>query len=378
LDQNLQNARDSYAAIVTERGILERRKRELENDLGAARARGDSLYAEVAKLGQDMDKAQEKMVTVVGHRSALRALVSRLETQLQSTEKRIGSLESDFNHVIANLEISIGAPEDLGEGSTTSEMSFRHRAEILLGRLAELHSSQETALDQLRKRTVGNVMDAERVIELAGLDLSKVLERAGGLPEGRGGPTVTEGGNIAPNKAALSTTLAVVERHLMRWEALKAVLNSLPLISPVDYYHLASRFGKRRDPFTSKWSMHYGLDLAGWRKAPVFATAPGKVVFSGRKGRFGKMVEIDHGNGIRTRYGHLFKTIVRKGQKIGHRQKIGLLGSTGRSTGPHVHYEVLFNGKQLDPLNFIKAGRHVFKEPKAAIKAKPKDGKKSG
>ena len=118
--------------------------------------------------------------------------------------------------------------------------------------------------------------------------------------------------------------------------------------------------------------MHYGLDLAGWRKAPVYSTAPGTVVFSGRKGRYGKMVEIDHGNGILTRYGHLFKTHVRKGQKLGHRHKIGLLGSTGRSTGPHVHYEILFNGKQLDPLKFIKAGRHVFKEPEAAEKLKRK------
>ena len=90
------------------------------------------------------------------------------------------------------------------------------------------------------------------------------------------------------------------------------------------------------------------------------------------------MVEIDHGNGILTRYGHLFKTHVRKGQKLGHRHKIGLLGSTGRSTGPHVHYEILFNGKQLDPLKFIKAGRHVFKEPKAADKPNTKGKKSAG
>jgi murein DD-endopeptidase MepM/ murein hydrolase activator NlpD len=173
---------------------------------------------------------------------------------------------------------------------------------------------------------------------------------------------IGDGGATAMTPA-LATTLTDVEHHLTRWETLKSILASIPLISPVDYYHLASGFGKRRDPFTNRWALHSGLDLAGWLKAPVYSTAPGTIVFSGKKERYGKMVEIDHGNGIRTRYGHLFKVMVRKGEKIGHRYKVGLLGSTGRSTGPHVHYEVLFNGKQLDPLKFIKAGRHVFKSP---------------
>ncbi len=378
LDQNLQGARQSYAKIVTDRGILERRKRELENDLGASRARGDSLHAEVAKLGQELGQAQEKITTVVGHRSALHALVSRLETQLQSAESKIGGLEDDFNDMIAKLQSSTGRHEGDSGDIALSEMPYRQRAEILLGRLDELHSSQESVLDQLRDRTVGNVKDAERVIKLAGLDLAKVLEHAGGLPGGKGGPTANGDGEPVISNPVLATTLTDVENHLIRWEALKSVLKALPLISPVDHYHLASRFGKRRDPFTNRLAMHYGLDLAGWRKAPVYSTAPGTVVFAGRKGRYGKMVEIDHGNGIRTRYGHLFKTHVRKGQKLGHRYKIGLLGSTGRSTGPHVHYEILFNGKQLDPLKFIKAGRHVFKEPKAADKPKPKGRKSAG
>ena len=378
LDRNLQGARESYAKIVTERGILERRKRELENDLGASRARGDILHAEVAKQSQELDQAKEKITTVVGHRSALRALVSRLETQLQSAESKIGGLEDDFNAMIAKLEKSTGGNEGESSAIALSEMPYRQRAEILLGRLDELHSSQESVLDQLRERTVGNVKDAERVIELAGIDLAKVLERAGELPGGKGGPTATGDGEPVISNPTLATTLTNVESHLTRWKALKLVLKALPLISPVDHYHLASRFGKRRDPFTNRWAMHYGLDLAGWRKAPVYSTAPGTVVFSGRKGRYGKMVEIDHGNGIRTRYGHLFKTYVRKGQKLGHRHKIGLLGSTGRSTGPHVHYEILFNGKQLDPLKFIKAGRHVFKEPEAAEKLKRKGQKSAG
>ena len=107
--------------------------------------------------------------------------------------------------------------------------------------------------------------------------------------------------------------------------------------------------------------MHYGVDLAGVKRTPVLTTAPGVVAFVGLNGRFGKLVEVDHGMGIRTRYGHLHKILVKKGQRVGHREKIGLLGNTGRSTGPHIHYEILVNGVPVDPLKFIKAGKHVFK-----------------
>ncbi|MGH6879330.1 MAG: M23 family metallopeptidase, partial [Hypericibacter sp.] len=95
--------------------------------------------------------------------------------------------------------------------------------------------------------------------------------------------------------------------------------------------------------------------------APVMATAPGKVVFAGWKGDYGKMVEIDHGLGIHTRYGHLKSITVKVGDEVTYRQQIGALGNTGRSTGPHVHYEVRVDDKAYDPMNFLEAGRYVFK-----------------
>jgi murein DD-endopeptidase MepM/ murein hydrolase activator NlpD len=93
----------------------------------------------------------------------------------------------------------------------------------------------------------------------------------------------------------------------------------------------------------------------------VYATAPGKVVYAGWRGRFGRFVEIDHGNGIRTRYAHLRKIFVRKGDTVANRDKIALLGTSGRSTGPHVHYEVMFKGRAVDPRKFLQAGKHIFK-----------------
>jgi len=97
-------------------------------------------------------------------------------------------------------------------------------------------------------------------------------------------------------------------------------------------------------------------------RSPIYAPAPGIVKQAGNKGRYGRFIEIDHGSGIFTRYGHLNKIYVKRGQKIDFRHKIGQLGSSGRSTGPHLHYEVVFNGKPRNPMLFIKAGRHVFQK----------------
>ena len=379
LDDSLRRSRESYSQVVDERTILERRKLELEKDLGASRTRGDGLQSEVEKLGLELDQAREKVTTVVGHRAALQTLVSRLETQLHTAETKISGLERDFGRVIAKLEQTTGDNEgEVADGSRSA--SLRKRADLLLNQLTELHSTQETVLGQLRIRTAGSVDEAERVIAMTGLDLDQVIKRAGGLPHGKGGPLVasdpTSGVPIASISPALANTLVDVEGHLSRWETLKSVLRSLPLISPVDYYHVASRFGNRHDPFTGRKAAHHGLDLAGWQKAPVYASAPGTVVFAGPKGRYGNMIEVDHGNGLRTRYAHLYKVLVKTGETVGHRHKIGLLGSTGRSTGPHLHYEILFNGRQFDPIKFIKAGRHVFKGPESTVEPETDDGGK--
>ena len=98
------------------------------------------------------------------------------------------------------------------------------------------------------------------------------------------------------------------------------------------------------------------LDAASSAVSPAIGT----VTYAGNKGRFGRYIEIDHGAGIRTRYGHLRRVLVKKGQRVTHRQDIGILGSSGRSTGPHVHYEIIVDGKQVNPLKFFKAGRSVF------------------
>jgi murein DD-endopeptidase MepM/ murein hydrolase activator NlpD len=149
---------------------------------------------------------------------------------------------------------------------------------------------------------------------------------------------------------------------MQRLRILQDVLSQLPLTPPLDSYWVSSYFGKRRDPYNGRWAMHEGIDLAGQAGLKIRAGAPGRIVTAGWKGGYGQVVEIDHGYGITTLYGHLKSVTVNEGDQVKHRGEIGRLGNTGRSTGPHVHYEIQVDGKPVDPMNFLKAGRYVFKK----------------
>lgn len=144
-----------------------------------------------------------------------------------------------------------------------------------------------------------------------------------------------------------------------RWDRLQRALLVLPLAAPLTEYEVTSGYGRRRDPLNRRRAMHAGIDLRAPPRAAVATTAPGRVVFAGRRGGYGRMVEIDHGLGVHTRYAHLAVISVRPGQSVHLGSRIGQVGSTGRSTGPHLHYEVLVDGKARDPQPFLKAGQRL-------------------
>ncbi|HET7650667.1 MAG TPA: M23 family metallopeptidase [Gammaproteobacteria bacterium] len=132
-------------------------------------------------------------------------------------------------------------------------------------------------------------------------------------------------------------------------------LSALPSGPPIKEGYESSPFGMRIDPFTGELSFHPGIDFAGTEGEAVEAVAPGVVTWAGARGGYGNMIEIDDGNGYATRYGHNETILVHVGEVIKKGQEIALMGSTGRSTGPHVHLEVLYNGKQINPARFVHA-----------------------
>src|SRR5271170_7753671 len=148
--------------------------------------------------------------------------------------------------------------------------------------------------------------------------------------------------------------LGVLENLILTRELNKQVY---PEGRPVQEGFISSYFGQRADPFTGYMAVHRGLDFAGPEGTKVTAVAAGLVTWAGERSGYGQMVEINHGNGLATRYGHNEQLLVKQGDMVRKGQDLALMGSTGRSTGPHLHFEVLKNGVQVDPLRFVGEDR---------------------
>jgi murein DD-endopeptidase MepM/ murein hydrolase activator NlpD len=145
--------------------------------------------------------------------------------------------------------------------------------------------------------------------------------------------------------------LSVLDRVMARREIYD---EQKPEGRPIQSGWLSSYYGKRSDPFTGKQQFHHGVDFAGTAGSEVLAVAAGVVTYAGDRYSYGNMVEVNHGNGLITRYGHAEETLVEVGETVAKGQTIALMGSTGRSTGPHVHFEVLKNGRKVNPLKYVK------------------------
>lgn len=245
-------------------------------------------------------------------------------------------------------------------------------------RAMELH--QITTMRQLAENAEEADSRARRVIAATGLGLDrfeKELEprsvakfkspetkspepmqlRDVSTPEtGLGGPLLPPTGLESGD--AFDIHLVRADRALWRAGNSRAVLRRLPLARPLSTeYDITSSFGTRLDPFTRGLAMHSGIDFRATTGTAVRATAPGKVIEAGYNGGYGRMVEIDHGNGVSTRYAHLSSIQVSEGDTIRTGQVVGAVGSTGRSTGPHLHYEVRIDDDATDPMRFLRASR---------------------
>ena len=196
----------------------------------------------------------------------------------------------------------------------------------------------------------GGLAQVERVLASAGVDVARLYAQYG-MRTGEGGPFIAAPRGQRPDASLSPEKLA----------ALHALVKALPVSAPLGSYEIGSGFGVRGDPINGRSAYHTGLDFRAPYMSPVYATAAGVVTFSGYRDDYGKIVEIDHGYGIATRYAHLHRQTVSVGQRVAAHSQIGFLGSTGRATGPHVHYEVLVNGEPRDPARFLKAGKDVFK-----------------
>ena len=240
----------------------------------------------------------------------------------------------------------------------TTRVAERTTTGGLNGMLARVSLS----LDKVEQKQSATLTDLEERIDVKARSMRSVLADLG-VDAARMPADAPAGGPFVPLRPPQSGASAF-ERQLYRINvaraqvdrynhALIAVPVRKPVIGEVD---MSSPFGMRMDPFLGRPAVHTGIDMRGEIGEPVHATATGRVSIAGREGGYGNMVEINHGNGLATRYGHLSQINVKVGQNVRIGEVIGRIGSTGRSTGPHLHYETRVNGEAIDPQKFLRAG----------------------
>jgi murein DD-endopeptidase MepM/ murein hydrolase activator NlpD len=230
-------------------------------------------------------------------------------------------------------------------------------------RFASISADQDRRLDLAEEASQDRVENLRAVLRMTGLSAQEVLDEGSGVAAG--GPFVdaSDGEEFAAGldlEDEFSRRVARVAARVAEAERLERAIEATPLGVPIgDAFRVTGDFGRRIDPITGRPANHTGLDMGAYRLAPIVAAAPGQVTYVGWRGGYGRVVEIDHGHGFRTRYGHLQRATVQRGDTVAFGERVGQMGSTGRSTGDHLHFEVWFRGKVYDPTEFLKAGNYV-------------------
>lgn len=204
------------------------------------------------------------------------------------------------------------------------------------------------ALDAVRVVTEARTREIKQALSAIGLNVKS--------ESGIGGPFIPAADQEV---AEFSSRAKQTKLALEHYRSLSTAVENFPIGTPIPGASLSSNFGRRLDPFLKRPAMHSGIDYRAARGHPVLSTGNGTVISSGRHGGYGRMVEIAHGNGLTTRYAHLSKLRVVKGQKVNKGTLIGNVGSTGRSTGPHLHYEIRVGERPTNPVRYITAGRKI-------------------
>ncbi len=299
------------------------------------------------------------------------------KAEVASARERLDAYGDDLGLVVEDLKtrqdtleaLSEMLPEDIRTIDTNVTDSTDETAETVekVGAmfpqargLAEIEARQLAYVEQMTRFADWRARRAEAALRKLNLD-PKAMQRAAraDVEAAMGGPlellATSADGSLDPRFERLGLSLA-------RMSALERALDGVPQVVPAANQSITSSFGYRRDPFNGSGAMHKGIDFRGPMGSSIYAAAKGTVAFAGRRGGYGKVVEINHGNGLMTRYAHLSRIDVTVGQSIDAGVTLGGLGSTGRSTGPHLHFEVRIDGRAVNPRPFLETAPDVLKE----------------
>jgi len=307
------------------------------------------------------------------------------EAKVASAESRVAAYRSNIARVAEDLkrrqdfisrlvEAHVGnLPAERRQGETVSDSSAEARRTVdkvsaaipEAAPLARLEARQLDFVEGLTRLADRRSQAAEAAMRKLGLDPHRLMATATDRAA-MGGPLIrlsTEAdGSLDPRFRRMGQSLA-------RMETLERGLDAIPQAMPASFQYISSGFGYRADPFDGGADFHPGLDFKGPYGAPIYAAARGRVSFVGQRSGYGNCVEIDHGNGLVTRYAHMSGFRTRIGTEVRAGDQIGLIGSTGRSTGPHLHFEVRINDRPVNPRPFLEVAPHVLQEARSSFRA---------
>jgi murein DD-endopeptidase MepM/ murein hydrolase activator NlpD len=296
------------------------------------------------------------------------AKVEKAESRVTAYRKNLGGVVDQLERRQAFLEqMNKMLPNDIQAGETVSDSRSEaaktvRKVSVVIpeaGALARIEARQLALVERMTRFADRRAAAAERAIRQLGLDPRAMLTSS---PTAQGGPLIrlsTErNGAIDPRFQRLGVSLA-------RMDALEDGLTAIPQFMPADMRMISSGFGYRSDPITGAGAFHPGLDFRGPIGSPIHAAAKGVVSFVGQRSGYGNVVEISHSNGLLTRYAHMSAQKAHLGQAVQAGDVIGLIGSTGRSTGPHLHFEVRINDRAVNPRPFLETAPHVLEEARA-------------
>ncbi len=350
-------------ALVTER---DRRAEEA----AAAQERFSSALAQISVMQTELLNSEDHRRELETGIEVIQSTLRRTMNQRQDLSQRIATLEAAVQSGTAVAGTSGGVSNealDLLASALADTAAERDRIEAdaqgAIDRAAELEldlrlmeERNDEIFRQLEEAMLVSVEPLDNMFRAAGLNTDTLLDQVRRGYSGTGGPLTplqfsTNGGEPDPDTARANELLSSMDRiNLYRIAAERA-----PFSMPVrENFRFTSGYGMR-------WGrMHYGTDFAGPVGTPIYATADGVITHAGWSSGYGRLIKIQHEFGIETRYGHLNAIRVQEGQRVSRGDRIGDMGNSGRSTGPHLHYEVRVGGEAINPMIYIRAGQDVF------------------
>jgi murein DD-endopeptidase MepM/ murein hydrolase activator NlpD len=307
--------------------------------------------------------------------SAQRMALSQQEAKVESAEERVANYRGSIDEVAKDLERRqkmleslsdqyLGdVPEANAQAPATSKPTDEDQTVKTISAvvpeaagLARVEVRQIQFAEKMTKVALARTSKAEAAIRQFGLNPDVLARQARNAQGG-----VFEPFFGSAKKDVRDPRFLKLAASLSRMDAMERALAAIPTSMPAAAVMMSSGFGFRSDPFTGGGAMHAGLDFKGPVGTPILSAAEGRVTFAGFNGGYGKTVEITHANGLLTRYAHLSGLNVARGQKVDRGLQIGRMGSTGRSTGSHLHFEVRLNGRAINPRKFLEANPDVLK-----------------